>query len=189
VHAYVSDTFRAWTGGIAFLDNTDAMYTMTSPATADSALAVASYSTRGRTVVVPGGLSPFSGQGPRIDSEPALDLAAPGHYDIVCASPKDAPGAAPGQYAWFGGTSGAAAHAAGAAALLLQREPSFSPAQVAQRLGSTAREDDFTGIVYNPRWGWGKLDVGAALNAPTQPTPTPRGRVLLPIVLKDIYGQ
>jgi len=188
VHAYVSDTFGQWAGGITFLDNTDEMYTLTSPATADSALAVGSYSTRGRTPGVLGGLSFFSSQGPRIDSELTLDLAAPGHYDIVSASPVDAPGAGPGQYAWFGGTSGAAAHAAGAVALLLQKEPSLSAPQVTQRLGSTAREDDYTGIVHNPRWGWGKIDVGAALSAPVQPTPTPRGRVLLPVTLKDIAG-
>jgi subtilisin family serine protease len=186
VHAYVSDTFAEWTGGITFVDNTDVMYTMTSPATADSAIAVASYSTRGRTVGVAGALSPFSSQGPRVDNESTLDLTAPGHYDIVCASPKDASGARPGQYVWFGGTSGAAAHAAGAAALILQKEPFLSAAQVTQRLQTAAQEDDFTGIVPNPRWGWGKLDVGAALNAPLRPTPTPRGRLLLPVILKDI---
>lgn len=184
LHAYVSDNFIMWAGGISFLDNTDVMYTMTSPATADSAIAVASYSTRGGTVT-PEALSPFSSQGPRIDNEHVLDLAAPGHYDVVCASPKDVLGGSAGQYAWFGGTSGAAAHAAGAVALLLQKEPSLSSAQVAQRLWTTAREDDFTGIVENPRWGWGKLDIGAALDAPAQPTPTPRGRLLLPIILRD----
>jgi subtilisin family serine protease len=185
VHAYASDTFGGWTEGIIFLDNTDVMYSMTSPATADGAIALASYSTRGRTVGPPGSLSPFSSQGPRIDNESALDLAAPGHYDIVCASPNHVHGGGPGQYVWFGGTSAASAHAAGAAALVLQKEPSLSPLQVAERLRGTAQEDDFTGIVPNPRWGSGKLNVGAALNAPRRPTPTPRGRVLIPIVLKD----
>jgi subtilisin family serine protease len=189
VHAYASDTFALWTGGIVFSDNTDVMYTMTSPATADSAVAVASYSTRGRTAGAPEALSSFSSQGPRIDNEPALDVAAPGHYDIACASPMDTLGGNAGAYTWFGGTSAAAAHAAGAVALLVQKEPSLSPLQVAERLAGSARQDDYTGIVRNPRWGHGKLDIAAALNAPPQPTPTPRGRALLPIVLKPTASQ
>jgi len=186
VHAYATDTFAQWSSGITFLDSTDSMYTLTSPATADSAIAVASYSTRGRTMGAPEALSSFSSQGPRIDNEWALDFAAPGHYDVVCPSPKDVVGGSLGQYDWFGGTSASAAHAAGAVALLLQKEPLLSPAQVAQRLADTARQDAFTETGRNPRWGWGKLDIGEALGAPLQPTPTPRGRALLPITLKDL---
>jgi subtilisin family serine protease len=184
VNAYVWDSDHRWTNGVVFLDHLDDMYTVTSPATADSAITVTSYSTRGRQTGAPGALSSFSGQGPRIDNEPILDLAAPGHYDIACASSRDVPGATLGQYAWFGGTSAAAPHVAGAVALLLQIEPGLSPAQIKARLRDHAREDAFTGLVPNFRWGWGKLDIGAALSAPPKPTPTPRARILLPIVLK-----
>lgn len=184
VNAYVWDSDHEWDDGVIFLDHLDNMYTVTSPGTADSAITVASYSTRGRQVGVPGTLSPFSGQGPRIDNEPILDVAAPGHYDIACASSRDVSGASFGQYAWFGGTSAAAPHVAGAVALLLQSEPHLPPEEVKKVLRDHAREDAFTGLVPNFRWGWGKLDIGAALSAPPKPTPTPHARIFLPIVVK-----
>jgi len=188
VHAYVYDSITAWTDGVTFPDGVAfSGSTVTSPATADHAIAVASYSTRGRNDLIPGALSPFSGRGPRIDGQSVLDMAAPGHYDIACALSGDATDAAFGQYAWFGGTSAAAAHVAGAAALLLQSDPSLSPAQVKQRLGDAARPDDHTGIVPNDSWGKGKLDIRAALPATPTVTSTPRSRALLPIVLKMAY--
>jgi len=188
VHAYVYDSITGWTDGVTFPDGVAfSGSTVTSPATADRAIAVASYSTRGRNQLLPGSLSPFSGRGPRIDGQSVLDLAAPGHYDIACALSGGATDAAFGQYAWFGGTSAAAAHVAGSAALLLQGEPSLSPAQVRQRLGDTARRDDHTGVVPNEGWGRGKLDIGAAFPATPTVSSTPRSRVRLPIVLKTAH--
>jgi subtilisin family serine protease len=185
VHAYVSDDLAGWSGGIAFAGNVaDRMYTVTSPATADSAIAVASYSTRGRLAGVPDDLSSFSGQGPRIDNAPILDLAAPGHFDVACARSKDVPGAAFGQYAWFGGTSAAGPHVAAAAALVKQSDPSLGPLQIAQALQRGARQDAFTGVTPNERWGYGKLDVWAAIPPTPTPSPTPIARIWLPIVLK-----
>ncbi|MBC7233982.1 MAG: S8 family serine peptidase [Chloroflexi bacterium] len=201
VHAYVGDDVSSWEGGIIFLDNVDAMCTVTSPATANSAITVASYSTRAREgTTPPGSLSPFSSQGPRIDGEWVMDLAAPGHYDIACARSKDISGATFGQYAWFGGTSAAAAHVAGAVALLLQRNPFLSPAQMMQLLQSTARQDAYTGV-RNERWGYGKLDAWAALAAIPTPTPiptptltptitpTPRVRFFLPLIMKGVMSE
>ncbi len=124
-----------------------------------------------------------------------MDVAAPGHYDIACASSKDIPGATFGQYAWFGGTSAASAHVAGAVALLLQRNPALSPTQVMQLLQSSARQDAYTGV-RNERWGYGKLDIWSALtNIPIRTptptptltptiTPTPRVRFFLPLIMR-----
>ena len=188
VHVYVYDSITAWTDGVTFPDGVAfSGSTVTSPATADNAIAVASYSTRGHNDLVSGALSPFSGRGPRIDGQSVLDMAAPGHYDIACALSGDATDAAFGQYSWFGGTSAAAAHVAGAAALLLQSDPSLSPAQVRQRLRDAARRDDHTGVVPNDSWGLGKLDVWAALPVIPTVTPTPRSRALLPVVLKMAF--
>jgi subtilisin family serine protease len=185
VNAFVSDPEHDWSGGVIFLDAVDSFSTVTAPATADSALAVASYSTRGRGGDPPGVLSPFSGMGPRIDGEPVLDIAAPGHYaDIACASSKNVAGAALGQYAWFGGTSAAAAHVAGAVALLRQAHPYAAPADIAHWLQLTARQDTNTGIVPNENWGWGKLDVAAAVAALPTPTATPPFRIFLPVLLR-----
>jgi len=185
VHAYISDQLAGWAGGTAFADSVaDRMYTVTSPATADSAITVASYSTRGRLAGVPGDLSSFSGQGPRIDNVPILDLAAPGHFDVACARSKDVVGAAFGQYAWFGGTSAAGPHVAGAAALAMQSDPGLGPLQIAQVLQRSARQDAFTGVTPNERWGFGKLDVWAAIPPTPTPSPTPVARIWLPIVLR-----
>jgi len=190
VHAYVYDDAGGWTGGVTFPDSVAfSGNTVTAPATADSAITVASYSTRGRHGSIPGALSLFSGRGPRIDGQSILDIAAPGHYDIACARSKDVSSAAFGQYAWFGGTSAAAAHVAGAAALLLQGNPSLDPAQVRETLRHAARQDDHTGVVPNESWGKGKLDIRAALPATPTPTSTPRARLMLPIVVKAIYSQ
>jgi subtilisin family serine protease len=186
-NAYVSSGTPGWTGGVIFRDHTDDMYTVTSPGTADSAITVGSYSTRARGEGTPGSASPFSGQGPRIDGQNALDVSAPGHYaDIACASSKDLSGGAFGQYDWFGGTSAAAPHAAGAIALMLQKTPGMSPEQVRAAVRASARQDIHTGFVPNHQWGWGKLDIGSALSAPRKPTPTPRSRLLLPVVIKSL---
>ncbi len=189
VNAYIADLAHSWSGGVIFLDHLDDMYTVTSPGTANSAITVASYSSRGREGGDLGSLSPFSSQGPRIDGERVLDVAAPGHYaDVACASSSGESGGSFGQYGWFGGTSAAAPHAAGAAALMLQKMPGVSAQQVQQALRDSARQDAYTGLVPNFRWGWGKLDIGAALSAPRKPTPTPRARILLPILLKRTPG-
>jgi len=187
INAYAWDPDHDWTGGVIFVDAVDSFSTVTSPATADSAIAVASYSTRGRLTGDPAGvLSPFSGMGPRIDGEPVLDVAAPGHYaDIASASSRDLSGATLGQYAWFSGTSAAAAHVAGAVALLRQAHPYLKPADITAWLQATARQDANTGIVPNENWGYGKLDVSAAMAAIPTVTPTPPFRYHLPILLKN----
>lgn len=185
VNAYAWDPDHDWTGGVIFLDAVDYFYTVTAPATADTAITVASYSTRGRGGDAPGVRSPFSGVGPRIDGEPALDVAAPGHYaDIACGSSKDISAGVLGQYAWFGGTSAAAAHVAGAVALLRQAHPYLSPDDITQWLQLTARQDVNTGIIPNENWGYGKLDVAAAVAAVPTPTATPPFRLHLPIMLR-----
>ena len=59
---------------------------VTVPATADSAITVASYSTRGWGPLV-GDLSEFSPTGPRIDGQAIIDITAPGNFDIGAEAP------------------------------------------------------------------------------------------------------
>ena len=66
---------------------------------------------------------PFSSQGPTTDGRQKPDLCAPDNVST---------GTSP--YTTFAGTSGAAPHAAGAAALLLSNEPSLSGAALRSRL-------------------------------------------------------
>lgn len=51
----------------------------------------------------------------------------------------------------------------GVIALLLETDPSLSSSEILSILQETARADDFTGIVPNVSWGYGKLDALAAV--------------------------
>ncbi|MEE8410489.1 MAG: S8 family serine peptidase [Myxococcota bacterium] len=61
------------------------------------------------------------------------------------------------------GTSMAAPHVAGAVALMLEADPELDPERVRSQLSRTARTDDATGAGPNSHWGYGKLDVAAAV--------------------------
>lgn len=156
------------------------------PAAAHDAITVGSFVTRnqwptvdGTTVTrtnVIGAPSSFSSTGPTADGRFAPDLIAPGEYIVSALSqdaspdnPSSAFFVAPGNHlAWaddglhaiLRGTSQAAPHVAGAIALLFQAEPTLTPAALRELLRVTAH-DDARG--YTPRFGFGKLDVLAAL--------------------------
>ena len=64
----------------------------------------------------------------------------------------------------FNGTSAATPHVAGAAALMLSANPALSATEVRNILRQTAaRLSGQTG--WTPEFGWGRLDVGAAVKA------------------------
>jgi len=163
---YIADEVTTWAGGALFLDNVTDNGTIDFPATADSAIAVASYSTRGIDFeaigLASGGLSGFSSRGKRIDGQSIMDIAAPGNIDVISALAGDAYGL--GSYASFGGTSAAGPHVAGVAALLLQAFPQAGHLEIKEALQEGARTDSFTGVDYNNSWGYGKLDALGALN-------------------------
>jgi subtilisin family serine protease len=162
INGYIQDDQSGWSNGAIFADHITDNKTITWPATADSAITVASYSTRNEYGQVVGALSDFSGRGPRIDDVNILDIAAPGDYDVITAASKDS-GYPHGAYQWFGGTSAAGPHVAGAVALMLQADPDLSNEEVKQVLRDTARKDEFTGNVPNIDWGYGKLNVSSAV--------------------------
>ena len=101
---------------------------ISSPGSAPEAITVAAVTTtRSGT---PGVVASFSSSGPTpLSLRAKPEVSAPG-VGILSASPGDA-------YATLSGTSMAAPHVAGAAALLLQRHPSWSPAQVKSALAQT----------------------------------------------------
>ncbi len=66
-----------------------------------------------------------------------------------------------GSFQLFNGTSAATPHAAGVVALLLQRRPTLTTAEVRALLARHASRDASTGAVPNPGWGYGRLDPTA----------------------------
>jgi subtilisin family serine protease len=65
----------------------------------------------------------------------------------------------------YRGTSAAAAHTAGAAALLLQQSPHMSPSALRKTLLARAKHDSYTGLTPNGTVGAGKLDLLPAKTA------------------------
>jgi subtilisin family serine protease len=131
--------------------------TISTPGTARQIITAGSYVTRGGVI---GSASAFSSRGPTRDGRPAPDVSAPGERIFSArATGIDAAGDA---YHALRGTSMAAPHVAGAAALMLQAAPTLTQQQIKDCLRSNARTDMITGGGPNTVWGAGKLDAAAA---------------------------
>ncbi|WP_433215019.1 S8 family serine peptidase [Microtetraspora malaysiensis] len=129
--------------------------TISSPATADAALAVGAVDRDER-------LAAFSSTGPRLDDSAIKpDVTAPG-VDIVAARARDGQIGTPvnDTHTAMSGTSMATPHVAGAAALLLQKHPEWTGEQIKTALMASAR----SAPKLSPyEQGAGRIDVAAAL--------------------------
>ncbi|MFN8456989.1 MAG: S8 family serine peptidase [Anaerolineae bacterium] len=97
-------------------------------------------------------LEPYSSQGPTSDGRIKPDLVAPSAVKNASYSP------------FFDGTSAAAPHVAGAAALALQAFPDYTPAELVNLLQSRAKKlGDGT---LNNTFGAGRLNLGHSPNTP-----------------------
>lgn len=65
-----------------------------------------------------------------------------------------------------GGTSMAAPAVAGVAALYLERDPEATYAEIKMAIEENALADEYTGVLPNYRWGYGKLNGFATLTEP-----------------------
>ncbi|MCW6004447.1 S8 family serine peptidase [Micromonospora sp. CPCC 205371] len=135
--------------------------TVSSPATADAALAVGAVDRRDA-------LAEFSGRGPGVDGALKPDVTAPG-VDIVAARGADSEAGTPGEpYMTMTGTSMAAPHAAGAAAILTQQHPKWTPEQRKAALIGSAVPDPAHGPYAQ---GAGRIDVARAIGQPVTAGP------------------
>ena len=172
----------------------DPFYTCGSPAEADNVFAVGSWNTREDWTCSDGSnywygldafpedeISSFSNRGPRIDGVQKPQITAPGAiiislrdtdvYSSYSTSWIDNDGAGLGgspynddNYYIMQGTSMSCPMVAGAAALILDRYPTVSPQDIYDALMNNAVTDVYTGGVPNSTWGYGKLDILAAIN-------------------------
>jgi subtilisin family serine protease len=164
----------------------DNRYVVGSPGNARSAVTVGAYATRmcwpsgTQQTCFPqveeiGDLARFSSGGPTRDGRLKPEIVAPG-MAIVSVLSRNATIAANritpdlSHYA-NQGTSMAAPHVTGAIALLLEKQPMLTSAEVKEIFSRSAKRDAFTGRVYGNDagaqpadwWGYGKLEVPRAL--------------------------
>ena len=112
-------------------------------------------------------LEPYSSQGPTIDGRTKPDIAG------QTRTTSSVYGAASGCGAGFAGTSASAPHVAGAAALVAEANPGFTPAQVQSSLESLALDRGATGK--DSLYGSGRLWLGSA------PLVDPDGATFFPL--------
>ncbi|GAA0493078.1 hypothetical protein Ade02nite_69930 [Paractinoplanes deccanensis] len=139
----------------------DATRTITIPGTARHVITVGSYVTKSQFPDTVGKLSGFSSLGPTRDGRAKPDLAAPGEF---VASARAGWSDGEGVHATLAGTSMAAPHVAGVAALVLQAAPLLTADQVAQVLRRAARADGPVEAGPDGGWGSGKIDAAAAVS-------------------------
>ena len=158
IDGFIADVTQSW-GGPSHWDSkkiTDER-TVTFPSTADSCLAIGAYTVN---VEWPGygaidDLCSYSGRGLNITGKIGIDICAPGHTTFTTAVNNS--------YGIFSGTSSAAPHVVGTAALLLQYDPTLTHSDIRNILHASALTDKYTGDVPNTNWGWGKLNPEAAI--------------------------
>ncbi|HEU4422441.1 MAG TPA: S8 family serine peptidase, partial [Pilimelia sp.] len=133
-----------------------------SPASADAALAVGA-------VTDTDALADFSARGPRMGDEAIKpEITAPG-VDITAARSADGRYGVPGEaYATASGTSMAAPHVAGAAAILAQAHPGWTGARLKAALMASAAPSPDIGVFGQ---GAGRLDVGRGVGQLVLPEP------------------
>lgn len=165
----------------SFLMEGDGSKTIISPASASRAICVGSYITKSEWIDSENRLrtdeleineiSDFSSRGPLLNEGQKPDIAAPGER-ITAALSADGWSSSrsiyrDGEHVLWRGTSMAAPHATGAVALIYEQNPRLTATTVKNMLTRTAQDRGEAG--WDEAWGYGKLDVLAAMGIPSAP--------------------
>jgi len=157
IRGYVVDVTQSWSGNARWINSpaiTDES-NICFPSTADSCMAIGAYVFNMGWMDEVGALASYSSKGYNITGKLGVDITGPGHSTFSTEKNN--------RYQIFSGTSSAAPHVVGAAALLLQYDPALTHEQIRMIILNSAVKDNFTGNVPNPEWGYGKLDIEGAI--------------------------
>ena len=159
IHGFLTDVSQSWSDASEWVSNKISdLNTVTFPSTADSCISVGAYIVN---YPIPnfeteiGNLCYYSGRGNKLNGDIGVDICAPGHLTFTAGKYY--------QYQFFSGTSSAAPHVVGLAALMKQYNTSLTHSMFRNILRSTSLRDCFTGDVPNIEWGYGKLAPENAL--------------------------
>ncbi|MDP9275637.1 MAG: S8 family serine peptidase [Chloroflexota bacterium] len=160
------------------LDNPVAAGSIIEPATVASVISV------GAECWLSGLVDIYSSRGPTIDGRIKPDILGPS--EVSTATYGGASGCSPS--VGFAGTSSSSPHVAGAAALVLEANPTFTPAQVRSFLMSTATDGGPIGP--DNDYGSGTLKMSATSTGPCAPARSdpPTVTNYLPNVTKTLGG-
>ena len=137
-------------------------YTLCAPAVADNVICVTALDDRDTVSREDDVIASYSSRGPRLDGAKKPDVCAPG-TGIVAAKGEET-GEAGNEVVVMSGTSMAAPHVSGLAALILDANPTLSPFDVKRIILDTAEDKGSEG--WDSAYGWGEIDAyEAVLNA------------------------
>jgi len=185
LYTYGSAEFNAWIVNGRFLPNNgpgdnviagDNLMTVGSPSAALNVFSIGAFTTKLSWNDIDGnpferdgtitGRAYFSSMGPLRDGRLKPDFMAPGHW-IAAGNSKDA--SYPNylllneKTVHLQGTSMSAPHFTGVVALLLEQDPDLTYDEAFEVLMNSSITDDITGSVPNNEFGYGRVDVHAAL--------------------------
>jgi subtilisin family serine protease len=165
----------------SFLLEGDGYNTIISPASASEVICVGSYVSRSEWVdwensirdenLRIDSISAFSSFGPLLNGARKPDIAAPGEMVVAAFSTDswDRPNRIyrDGRHVSMRGTSMAAPHVTGAVALMYEQNPNLTASEVKYILTRSATDRGPVG--WDKAWGYGALNVLAAMNIPSEP--------------------